>query len=286
MKILAWVGGIVSVLIFGVFLWTFSLFAGWFVPKYSPEALTALLAPSIQIRKPDGEGPFPAFVQFHGCAGLRDNQYLWADLAVEEGYMAIMVDSFKPRGLDNDAAVEKICSGRHFIGLERAGDILSSLDYVRELKDVDPNKIVLAGWSHGAYSLMDLLAMDLDKTRPTNLSSVPSQGMEGVVGAFLVYPYCGLASLTRRAGWSTSVPSLMLVAENDQVVDAAACINRAQVLQENGHPLELIVLEGAFHMFDYEQFPKYYSERAMAQADAALRNFLRARRVEPIASDE
>src|SRR5690348_12017116 len=51
--------------------------------------------------RPQGQGPFPAIVLLHGCSGMYTrsgnvtNSYRhWAELLSEDGYVALLVDSF------------------------------------------------------------------------------------------------------------------------------------------------------------------------------------------------
>jgi len=53
--------------------------------------------------------------------------------------------------------------------------------------------------------------------------------MEGVIGSVLIYPYCGLGARSRYAGWATSEPSLLVVAEEDTVA-----LTRPAAFRENG----------------------------------------------------
>jgi dienelactone hydrolase len=50
--------------------------------------------------KPDGPGPFPAVVLLHSCGGIRPYNHDWAQQLKEHGFVAKVVDSFGPRGLD------------------------------------------------------------------------------------------------------------------------------------------------------------------------------------------
>ena len=52
--------------------------------------------------RPAGPGPFPAVVQLHGCAGLEAQSFRWARWLAERGYVALVVDSFGPRGVKGD----------------------------------------------------------------------------------------------------------------------------------------------------------------------------------------
>ena len=64
---------------------------------------------------PEGSPPFPAVVILHGCNGVSQNTRVWARRLASWGYTALIVDSFRPRGIDN------VCGrGMEFSGAERA----------------------------------------------------------------------------------------------------------------------------------------------------------------------
>src|SRR5207253_6723 len=48
---------------------------------------------------PAGAGPFPAVVVLHGCDGVGRHDRLWARQLAAWGYVALIVDSFRPRGM-------------------------------------------------------------------------------------------------------------------------------------------------------------------------------------------
>jgi dienelactone hydrolase len=52
--------------------------------------------------RPDGRGPFPAMALFHGSTGVLPYHHRWAEWLATEGYVALVVDSFTPRGIHND----------------------------------------------------------------------------------------------------------------------------------------------------------------------------------------
>jgi dipeptidyl aminopeptidase/acylaminoacyl peptidase len=58
-----------------------------------------------QLYQPAGEGPFPAVVFLHGCAGIDPVQHHWAHRLQQWGYVVLLVDSFGPRGVTN------VCTG-------------------------------------------------------------------------------------------------------------------------------------------------------------------------------
>jgi len=222
---------------------------GWWVEKLEPAELSALLRPNDGVYLPEGEGPFPTVLLFHGCGGVRLSMSEWATAFREAGFAAIVVDSMKGRGL-----VERdVCSGRALLGSERAGDVLVSIADARRLPFVDPERIVLAGWSHGGWSIMDLMAMDPPHELPHNLASLPEGGLDGVMGIVLVYPYCGFGA--RAKGWPRAVPTLFILAGSDSVANPAPCLEVAQELDAAGHDVRVKVYPGIDHAFDQHDLP-------------------------------
>lgn len=255
---------------------------GWLAaqtPRTTLEAREALIGPAMTLHPPaDIPPPWPAVIQFHGCAGMRaDFMQQWAEAANRRGWLAVVVDSTGPRGIDRDRALASVCAGKELIGQERAGDVLAAYDIVRARPDVDASKIVLAGWSHGAWSVMDLIAMTPPRRLP---AGVAREGVKppDIAGAILVYPYCGLGAWTRLDGWRKPVPALALVAGADTVVDPAACPKVFEQLKEDGADIDLVIYPGADHVFD-DPFlaPKdrhMYDAEAHADATRRYETFL------------
>ena len=155
------------------------------------------------INRPDGPGPFPTALLFSGCDGPKDNLERWAAMLRSIGWASIIVDSHGPRGFSDYEIWRLVCAGQLFMGSERAGDVLVAIDDARRMRFVDPDRIVLVGSSHGGWAIMDLLALDPPRRLPTNLAGsragAPADPLAGVVGAILLYPYCGQANRARRA---------------------------------------------------------------------------------------
>lgn len=252
---------------------SYGLYAGWNVEAVEPAAISATLRPHDVIERPPGDGPFPAAVLVHGCAGLRGHNREWAAFLRDRGFLVVAVDSYAGRGL----GWEEVCAGRALLGHERAGDVLVSLDDVRRMPDVDPERIAVVGWSHGAWAVMDLLALDPPSALPTNLASVPADPFAGLQRVVLFYPYCGLGARSPGA-WSLHVPTLFLLSGADRVVDTGECVGVAGDLADRGRPVELHVYEGQPHGFDAtdppDGLPSFYDATTAADARARVDAFL------------
>jgi dienelactone hydrolase len=233
---------------------------------------------------PDGPGPFPTAILFHGCGGKRPSLGEWAQSFREAGFASVIVDSFAGRGLDAAA----VCGGRRLLPSERAGDVLVSLGDVRRLPFVDPQRIVLMGWSHGSVAIMDLLVMDPPHEIPPNLereSTGPRSGargsgqnLDGVAGAVLFYPYCGIGSRSYHGAWAWRAPNLFLLGGADTTAPSGPCLEVAAALEADGHPVEAHVYPQAGHGFDHRDHapgsPTGYDSAASADAGQRVRALL------------
>ena len=231
-----------------------SRYRGWTVARLEPNALSALLAPAYRVMKPAGAGPFPTALLFSGCDGPRDNVLRWAERLNREGWAAVVVDSHGPRGLVEHEVWRLVCAGQVLLGSERAGDVLIAVDDARRMPFVDPGRIALIGASHGGWAIMELLAMDPPERLPYNLARLrpdaPADPLAGVVGAILLYPYCGEANLARDGGWRRALPVLFLLSRDDYVAPSGKCVEIADALKARGLPVETVVLDGVTHGFD------------------------------------
>lgn len=191
------------------------------------------LAPPTRLRgrltRPEGAGPHAAVVLLHGCEGLAPYQMRWADRIAEWGYLALQVDSYRPRRLENT------CTDYHRMsGTGQELDAFGALAYLRGRTDVIADRIALLGWSSGASAL--LLVLDEDQIQtlfPRNFRA-----------AVAFYPHCFAADGPFVA------PLRVLIGGADDWTPARRCRRMAEVNTGRAHPVELTVYPGAHHFFD------------------------------------
>lgn len=107
---------------------------------------------------PDGKGPHPAIVLLHGCNGMwgRDgepnrNYEAWAEHFRKRGFVALLLDSFEPRGEKETCTqgIRKIHPAR-----DRAPDALAALAWLAARPGIRGDSIHLLGWSNGGITVL------------------------------------------------------------------------------------------------------------------------------------
>jgi dienelactone hydrolase len=117
---------------------------GWSLLAEPARAQSGPTAANYTLLTPRGAGPFPAVVVMHGCSGVDAKLRGWAQRLVGWGYAALLVDSFRPRGLGN------ICDRPTVLSSEtRAGDAIAAKAYLQSLPNIAKGRIGLIGFSHG-----------------------------------------------------------------------------------------------------------------------------------------
>lgn len=197
--------------------------------------------------KPDGDASYPAVVMLHGCGGAygRDGQLnarhrMWGDYLAARGYVALMLDSFSSRGLQQICTTKT--SERTLKQADRVGDAYAALAYLRQLRGVDASHVALLGWSHGGGVTLDTLGH-----RPPG--GVADSSHTGFNAAIAFYPGC--TSRNRRPErFHPYAPLMLLIGEADDWTPAAPCIALAATVAGRGEPMQIVTYPDTFHDFD------------------------------------
>ena len=208
------------------------------------------LRPFVEFRFPEnaGEGPLPATLLFHGCAGYRPAfMDHWSKIVNDAGHVAVRVDSLAPRGIDRETALQTVCEGQTLIGQERAADVLAAVAIALDHPRIDRERIVFAGWSHGAWSVMDYMTMST--ARPPVLIADADE-LPKPDGLILFYPYCGLGAHSRFAPWTQTPDAVAFIAGKDTIVNAEECTALVDKLNRAGGRITTHFYPDADHVFD------------------------------------
>lgn len=249
----------------------------------TPEARLTLLSRDWRLVLPEGPGPFPALILLSGCDGVHDNMDHWASRAVAQGRAALIVNSHRPRGLDQMQAWRTVCAGQILTGAERAGDIATAMAAIARMPRIDGSDIGILGASHGGWAAMEYLDLLGEGTPPPGLTDWPAPPAELAARlgpVVLLYPYCGLLSGAGDARWPAQVRGLMILGDKDSVTDPRQCRDMARKLSDHGATIKVVTLKDADHGFDQKDRSVLSSLRfdagLTASATALVDGFLTA----------
>lgn len=231
----------------------------------------ARLEPHVQIVGPDDDRPRPAALLFHGCGGLRGHLPLYAEAAKAAGWRAFIVDSFAPRGWSRQWAMATVCTGLLLHGRERAGDLLATVAGVSKRPDVDANRLVLGGWSHGGWAIMEAMSGDPSRPGAFGVADAESVDLSGVRGAWLAYPYVGFLAVNRMRPWRYCPKVLAVTARRDHLTTVSNAERVHAMIRNCGASVESWVAEGT-HSFD-EPMTAAPMRHDPALTDEAVRRF-------------
>src|SRR5215831_8403021 len=199
-----------------------------------------------QLYKPDGDGPFPTVIGLHGCDGLASHsepvlpRYRdWAEQLLKDGHAVLLPDSYGSRELGPQCRVkERTVHGRR----ERVEDITAARQWLLQQPWVARDRISLIGWAGGASAL-------LWAVRPQSLTRDIAPDFRSAV-AF--YPDCRISA---GLGWSTRIPTLVLIGGKDDVFSPSACRQMIDGAHGRSAYTRYVVYPGAYHDFDRTNLP-------------------------------
>ncbi len=225
-----------------------------------------------------GAGRVPAVVMMHGRGGayssLADGRYdastisqrhqMWGRFWAAQGYLAILVDGFGPRGdpqgfrrgtyKDRPGAVNEVTV--------RPLDAYGALAYLRARADVLPERIALQGWSNGGSAALAIMAPDA----PGIARHTPAGGFRA---ALVFYPGCGLKHRFDH-GFAPYAPVRVFQGDADEEVSPRLCRRLVARSRARGGDISLMLYPGATHDFDDPgRRRQRLAANARAKADAA-----------------
>ncbi|GMO43840.1 dienelactone hydrolase family protein [Bradyrhizobium sp. TM233] len=199
-----------------------------------------------QLYKPEGAGPFPAVIALHGCGGLGSHSdpvlphyREWAERLLRAGNAVLLPDSYGSRELGPQCRVKEMhVKARR----ERVTDIAASRAWLMKQSWVARDRVSLMGWANGASAL-------LWAVRPQSAAREVGPDFRAAI-AF--YPDCRISA---GLGWSTRVPTLVLIGANDDVSSPPACRQMVEGAHGRSALARIVVYPGAYHDFDRANTP-------------------------------
>jgi dienelactone hydrolase len=195
-----------------------------------------------RLYRPEGEGPFPAIVLAHTCAGMLEHTDVWGRLLASWGYVAVAPDSFGPRG------VKTVCgTGRIVTGQMRVADVAGAMDWLNVQPFVRRNDIGLIGHSHGGWTVMRSVQANFGLAQ------------RGLRAAVAYYPSC-----SPQFDDNVGIPLLILIGDKDDWTSAESC----RRLQAAGFVRPDLV-EAVYYPNAYHSFDSRLRDRTITVADGA-----------------
>ena len=207
---------------------------------------TPLRVPAWELR-PTGSGPFPAVVLMHGCAGVSESNHEWSRWFRDQGYVALLVDSWGPR------RVGASCSPSlpDVPNTDRFDDAVGALRYLQAKPYVDPARIGVIGWSNGGVFALSLVnAPSLERARLRGVV-VPELGFRASIAFYPGGCYSLVDELVIR-------PLLVMIGDADDWTDPGPCVAMVEAMRRRGADARIVLYPRAYHYFDVIGQPRTY----------------------------
>lgn len=200
----------------------------------------------------------PAVVMMHGRGGvysskakgrydastLSKRNKQWGRIWAEQGYLAILVDGFGPRGYPQGFPRFSYDSRPAELNevTVRPLDAYGALAYLRTRSDVISDRVALQGWSNGGSAALATMA----KQAPGITQPTPATGFRG---ALAFYPACGLKRQFTD-GIVIYAPVRLMHGTADEEVSAERCGRLVAKSQAAGSDIQIQLYPDAVHGFD------------------------------------
>jgi dienelactone hydrolase len=176
-------------------------------------------------------GRHPAIIIVHGSGGVREvREGFWARELSGMGLVALVTDSFTPRGVDSTVEDQS-----RVTTFQMVRDAFAALAFLSQQDFVDGKRVAVMGMSKGGS--VALLAAD-------------QQAVQRAGRAFAahlpLYPSCTLQYRNPRP----TAPLLMLIGERDNYTGLKLCAAYAERLRAAGGQARIKTYPGAHHAFD------------------------------------
>jgi dienelactone hydrolase len=186
----------------------------------------------------------------HGCHGVSESNHEWSRWLRNQGYVALLVDSWGPRNADRTCEPNKL-GEPDLPNSERFDDAIGALRWLHTRSYVDRDRVGVMGWSNGGVFALALVnGPSLDRARRRGVA-LPEPGFRASV-AF--YPG-GCYSLVDE---QVIRPLLVLIGDADDWTIPGPCVQMVEAMRGRGADARIVLYPRAYHYFDVIGQPRAY----------------------------
>jgi dienelactone hydrolase len=211
---------------------------------FRPEGPHALRTPAV-VMLHGRDGPYSSTANGRYDASTLSKHHLyWGQIWAQQGYLAILVDGFGPRGYPQGFprfSYETRPEELNEVTV-RPLDAYGALAFLRSRDDVIADRVALQGWSNGGSATLATMA----NNAPGITAPTPATGFRA---GLAFYPACGLKGKFAD-GIKPYAPVRMLHGSADEEVSTRGCAELVAKSRAAGGDIQQQIYPGASHDFD------------------------------------
>ena len=230
------------------------------------------------VGRPDGPGPFPAYISNHGSMTTQEasrpprtqiTKGSLPDTLARRGFVVLVLARRGYMGSEGTATTYSQghgsggYSGRRASDVmrgaeEEAGDVVAALEYLQTLPSVDPERISVGGVSLGG--LVSIMAASRDARFKAVISMAGGYRQGGQGGVDEAWPL--VQGVWKNGAQKIRAPVLILWSKNDMIIDEGEGRQLEKELRRTGKSVEMKVYpafrdNGHFLFSRAEGYPVY-----------------------------
>ncbi|MBV8615594.1 MAG: dienelactone hydrolase family protein [Acetobacteraceae bacterium] len=178
----------------------------------------------------------PAVVMLHGSAGMIYDRAKYGPQLASMGVAVLLVETYDSRRDLGTGFVERVLNITETMFV---ADAYAALRYLATRPEIDPRRVVLAGFSYGG--------MAAEYAMYAQIANAFAPNGPRFAGHVAFYAPCIARFADSR---TTGAPLLMLYGAEDELIRPERCAQVADDLRAGGSAVEIISYPGAVHQWD------------------------------------
>ena len=178
----------------------------------------------------------PAVVMLHGSAGMIYDRAKYGPQLASMGVAVLLVETYDSRRDLGTGFIERVLNITETMFV---ADAYAALHYLATRPEIDPRRVVLAGFSYGG--------MAAEYAMYAQLANAFAPNGPRFAGHVAFYAPCIARFADSR---TTGAPLLMLYGAEDELIRPERCAQVADDLRAGGSEVDIISYPGAVHQWD------------------------------------